>query len=46
MQLRMDICAKTADGRHINVEMQKAPLSFIRERILLQESAFVCVAKK
>lgn len=46
LQLRMDIRAKTCDGRHINVEMQKASLTFIRERILLQESAFVCVAKK
>lgn len=46
LQLRMDIRAKTAEGLHVNVEMQKAPLTFIRERILLQESAFVCVAKK
>lgn len=46
LQLRMDIRAKTSEGVHINVEMRKAPLTFIRERILLQESAFVCVAKK
>ena len=46
LQLRMDIRARTVEGLHVNVEMQKAPLAFIRERILLQESAFVCVAKK
>uniref|UniRef100_UPI00388F89FB PD-(D/E)XK nuclease family transposase n=1 Tax=Fibrobacter sp. TaxID=35828 RepID=UPI00388F89FB len=46
MQLRMDIRAKTDNGTHVDVEMQKVPLTFIKERILLQESAFVCVAKK
>ena len=46
MQLRMDIRAKTDSGMHVNVELQKVPLAFIKERILLQESAFVCVAKK
>ena len=46
MQLRMDIRAKTDNGTHVDVEMQKVPLTFFKERILLQESAFVCVAKK
>ena len=46
LQLRMDIRAKTDNGIHVNVELQKVPLTFIKERILLQESAFVCVAKK
>ena len=46
LQLRMDIRAETDDGTHVDIEMQKAPVAFIRERILLQESAFVCVAKK
>lgn len=42
---RLDIRATTADGRCVNVEMQKAkPVHFV-ERVLLQHSAFLLQSK-
>ncbi len=43
--LQMDIHAKTEGGRHINVEMQGWPNTFFKERVILQESAFLCHEK-
>lgn len=42
---RLDIRATTADGRCINVEMQKAKPAHFIERVLLQHSAFMLQSK-
>ena len=42
---RLDIRATTADGRCINVEMQKAKPAHFVERVLLQHSAFLLQSK-
>lgn len=45
LTLQMDIHAKTEGGLHINVEMQGWPNTFFKERVILQESAFLCHEK-
>ncbi len=42
---RLDIHATTADGRCINIEMQKAKPGHFIERVLLQHSAFLLQSK-
>ncbi len=42
---RLDIRATTADGRCVNVEMQKAKPAHFVERVLLQHSAFLLQSK-
>ena len=42
---RLDIRATTADGRNIDIEMQKAKPAHFVERVLLQHSAFLLQSK-
>ena len=42
---RLDIRATTADGRNIDIEMQKAKPTHFVERVLLQHSAFLLQSK-
>ncbi len=46
LRLRLDINAQTQSGKSIDIEMQKCSVRPFVERVILQESAFLCIEKK
>jgi len=46
LRLRLDINAQTQSGKSIDIEMQKCSVRPFAERVILQESAFLCIEKK
>jgi len=46
LRLRLDINAQTQSGKSIDIEMQKSSVRPFVERVILQESAFLCIEKK